>query len=196
MLVFELIFSMFLYKKIIVYCQNIILICFEIYYFCKKYFMDLALIILGIILIILGIGRCFLPVIPGPPLSFAALILLQFTEKKPYTVTELVVFGIATALVTVLDYIIPLWGTKQFGGTKKGVWGSTIGLILGMFFLPPFGIIIGPFLGAFIGELIGGNDTGFALKSAIGSFIGFLAGTFIKVVVSGVITWYFVSALF
>ena len=82
MLVFELIFSMFLYKKIIVYCQNIILICFEIYYFCKKYFMDLALIILGIILIILGIGRCFLPVIPGPPLSFAALILLQFTEKK------------------------------------------------------------------------------------------------------------------
>lgn len=158
--------------------------------------MDIILFISGFVLIILGILGCFLPIIPGTPFSFLALILLQFSSKKPFTMNELIVFGVAALIVTILDYIIPLWGTKKFGGTKYGIWGASIGIVLGMFLLPPFGIIIGPFVGAFVGELLGGKDSGFAFKSALGSFIGFLAGTFMKLILSIIMTWYFIIALF
>ena len=120
--------------------------------------MDILLIIMGSILIISGLLGCFLPILPGPPLSYFALILLQFTSKKPFTTNELAVLAMATIIVTALDYFVPIWGTKKFGGSKYGVWGSTIGLIAGMFLFPPFGIIIGPFIGALIGELVAGPD--------------------------------------
>jgi hypothetical protein len=158
--------------------------------------MDILLIIMGFILIISGLLGCFLPILPGPPLSYFALILLQFSSKKPFTTNELAVLAIATIIVTVLDYFVPIWGTKKFGGSKYGVWGSTIGLIAGMLLFPPFGIIIGPFIGALIGELIAGKNSQFAFKSAFGSFIGFITGTFLKLITSFVITWYFFKALF
>jgi uncharacterized protein YqgC (DUF456 family) len=158
--------------------------------------MDILLIIMGSILIISGLLGCFLPILPGPPLSYFALILLQFTSKKPFTTNELAVLAMATIIVTALDYFVPIWGTKKFGGSKYGVWGSTIGLIAGMFLFPPFGIIIGPFIGALIGELVAGKNSQFALKSAFGSFIGFITGTFLKLITSFVITWYFFKALF
>lgn len=151
---------------------------------------------MGSILIISGLLGCFLPILPGPPLSYFALILLQFTSKKPFTTNELAVLAMATIIVTALDYFVPIWGTKKFGGSKYGVWGSTIGLIAGMFLFPPFGIIIGPFIGALIGELVAGKNSQFALKSAFGSFIGFITGTFLKLITSFVITWYFFKALF
>ena len=151
---------------------------------------------MGSILIISGLLGCFLPILPGPPLSYFALILLQFTSKKPFTTNELAVLAMATIIVTALDYFVPIWGTKKFGGSKYGVWGSTIGLIAGMFLFPPFGIIIGPFIGALIGELVAGKNSQFAFKSAFGSFIGFITGTFLKLITSFVITWYFFKALF
>ena len=104
--------------------------------------------------------------------------------------------GIAAAVVTVLDYVFPVWATKKFGGSKRGVWGATIGLVVGIFFFPPIGIIVGPFVGAFIGEYTSPENKSNALKSAIGSFIGFLLGTGLKFAVSGVITYYFVVELF
>ncbi len=157
--------------------------------------MDIILIIIGSLLIIVGLIGCFLPVLPGPPVSYTALILLQLTSKKPFSTNELLILGAITVAVTVLDYLVPIWGTKKFGGTKKGVWGSTIGLILGLIFFPPFGIIIGPFVGALVGELIGGKDSNFALKSALGSFLGFVLGTLLKLITSGVIAWYFVKEI-
>jgi len=94
------------------------------------------------------------------------------------------------------DYILPVWATKKFGGSKRGVWGATIGLIIGIFFFPPIGLIVGPFVGAFIGEISSNQNQSKALNSAIGSFIGFLMGTGLKFAVSGVITYYFVLELF
>lgn len=157
--------------------------------------MDYVLIVLGILLMISGILGCVLPVIPGPPLSYLGILLLHFTERVQFSSRFLVIWASITVVVYALDYIIPAWGTKKFGGSKRGVWGSMIGLVTGLFFFPPFGIIIGPFLGAIIGELTSGKDSGTALKSGFGSFVGFLAGTMLKLITSGMMTWYFFKEL-
>ncbi len=147
--------------------------------------MDIVLVVIGFVLCLIGIIGSFLPVLPGPFTSWLGLLLLHFTNAIPQNWTFLgVTLGIAV-FVWVLDYIVPVWGTKRFGGTKYGMIGSSIGLVIGLVFFPPFGILIGPFVGAFIGELIkDGTNSSKALKAAFGSFLGFLAGTFMKLMVS------------
>lgn len=145
--------------------------------------MDYILLILGIALIVIGFLGSFLPVLPGPPLSWAGLLCLHFIDK--ITLNPWILWGsfIAMLIITVLDYIIPAQGTKRFGGSNYGVWGTNIGLIVGIFAPIPAGFILGPFIGAFVGEMIyNSDDITRALKAAIGSFIGFLVGTFIKIV--------------
>jgi uncharacterized protein len=142
--------------------------------------MDSILLILGLVCCIVGLFGSFLPVLPGPFLSWVGLLLLYLTEKIETNYWILGLTLIITLVITVLDYVIPAKGTKRFGGTKYGIWGTNIGLIVGLFF-PPFGFVIGPFLGAFIGELIyNSNDKKSALKAAFGSFLGFLVSTFMK----------------
>jgi len=152
--------------------------------------MDIFLIILAVILFILGIIGCIVPALPGPPLSFVGLLLFHFTRWGGLSINLLIWLGIATVIVTVLDYFFPIWTTKKFGGTKRGVWGATIGLLLGLFWAP-IGIIMGTFLGAFIGEMTGNNNSDKALRSAIGAFLGIIFGTVAKLAVSGVIIFYF-----
>lgn len=156
--------------------------------------MDWLWITLGAIGILAGILGCILPILPGPPIGFAGLLLLQLTSNPPFTARQLTLWGLLAALVTFLDYVVPVWGTKKFGGTKKGIWGSIIGLILGLTF-PPFGIIIGPFIGAVVGEMIDGKEFNHALRAGFGSFIGFLAGTMMKLAVSLFFTYHFITAL-
>ena len=156
--------------------------------------MDFVLITIAGLLVITGIIGCIVPAIPGPPLSYAGIIILHFTRWGGLTPKLLIWLAIFTVLVTVMDYVLPIWVTKKFGGSKRGVWGSVIGLLLGLPFAP-WGIIIGPFLGAFIGEMTSNNDTSKALRSAASSFIGFLLGTGAKFAVFGVILYYFVMAL-
>jgi uncharacterized protein YqgC (DUF456 family) len=157
--------------------------------------MDILLIVLGALFIISGVLGCVLPIIPGPPLSYIGLLLLHFTERYQFSSKFLIIWAVITVVVYALDDLIPAWGTKKFGGSKRGVWGSIIGLVIGMFFFPPFGIIIGPFVGAVVGELTVGKDSGAALKSGFGSFMGFLAGTLLKLIASGMMTWYFVKEM-
>ncbi len=157
--------------------------------------MDILLIILGLIAIIVGLIGCFVPVVPGPPLSWVGILLLYFTDNNSISNSFLWWWLVIAIIVAILDYIIPVWGTKQFGGTKMGVRGSMLGLIVGLFF-PPIGIIFGPFVGALVAELIhDAHDTSKALKSAFGSFIGFLLSTGLKLGVSLTLTWYFVLDL-
>ena len=157
--------------------------------------MDYILIALGIILIISGLLGCIVPVIPGPPLSYIGLLFIHFTEHYQFSNEFLVTWGIVTVVVYALDFIIPAWGTKKFGGSKRGVWGSILGLIIGMFVFPPIGIIVGPFAGAVLGELSSGKESGEALKSGFGSFLGFLLGTLLKLIVSGMMTWHFAKEI-
>ncbi len=143
--------------------------------------MDILLLLIGFTCMIIGIVGSFLPVLPGPSISWVGLLFLYYTDTVP---ANYWVLGITLIIiVTILDYTIPAKGTKHFGGTKYGVWGTNIGLVGGLFF-PPIGFIIGPFVGAFIGEMIyNSQDKKQAFKAAIGSFIGFLASTFIKIFV-------------
>ena len=157
--------------------------------------MDYVLIALGIFFLLLGIAGAILPVLPGPPLSYIGLLMLHFTESHSFSSQFLLIWAGVTIAVYLLDYIISVWGTKKFGGSRQGVYGSIAGLILGLIFFPPFGIIIGPFLGAVVGELIAGKDNQSALKAGFGSFVGFLTGTLLKLIVSGMMTWYFVKEL-
>ena len=157
--------------------------------------MDYLLIAFGILFIISGILGSILPVLPGPPLSYVGLLLLHFTSRHEFSPRFLITWGLITAVVYVLDYLIPIWGTQKAGGSKRGVWGSTIGLVIGLVLFPPFGIIIGPFVGAVLGELSGGKQSKEALRSGIGSFVGFLLGTLLKLIVSGMMAWYFFARL-
>ena len=168
--------------------------------------MDALWIILGIISLLIGIAGAIIPGIPGPAIAYLSLIFLQLTGKSPFEENFLVIMGLIMAGVTVLDYIVPVYGTKKFGGSKRGMWGSTIGLIFGIFILPAtgivlgpfglFGIILGPFLGAYIAETTGGKDSNTAFRAAFGSFIGFLTGTFMKLVYVVVVAFYFFANLF
>ncbi|MCK5857010.1 MAG: DUF456 domain-containing protein [Bacteroidales bacterium] len=154
--------------------------------------MEAAIIIIGLILIIIGIIGCIIPGIPGPPIAFIALILLQFAEATPFTWSFMLAWFSIVIVVTLLDFYVPIWGTKKFGGSKYGTYGSIVGLLLGLL-IPPWGIIIGPFLGAYSGELIAGKHNDDALRAGFGAFVGFVAGTLMKLVVSFLIAYYFIS---
>lgn len=153
--------------------------------------MDVVLIIIGIILLLIGLIGCIIPGIPGPPIAYIGLLIQVFKTENPFTTKFLIIWALIMIAVSLLDYIVPVIGTKKFGGSKRGVWGSVIGLFAGIFFFPPIGLIIGPFLGAFIGELTGGKETESALKAGFGSFMGFITGVALKLVVTGLMAYYF-----
>ena len=147
--------------------------------------MDLILIVLGLILMILGVIGSLLPVLPGPITGWFGLLLLFLTSAIPINYYLLGITFFIALLIFLLDYIIPGIGAKRFGGSKKGATGATVGLIVGLLLPIPLGFVIGAFVGAFIGELIHDPmDLKRALKSAFGSFIGFLASTTMKLFAS------------
>jgi len=156
--------------------------------------MDIALLIFGILLMILGILGSFLPVLPGPITSWFGLLLLHLSDAVPMNWTFLGITFVIAFIIWLIDYIIPAMGTKRFGGTRYGVIGTMVGLVLGILFFPPFGLIIGPFLGAFVGEMIkDSKDSKKALKAAFGSFIGFITSTFLKFIAAVVFAGLFFS---
>ena len=155
---------------------------------------DYLLLILGIIAMILGIIGCLVPVLPGPPLSFLGLLLLHFTKFANFTTTALIIFASVAVIVSILDYLVPVWGTKKFGGSKYGTRGATVGLVIGLF-LGPLGIIIGPLIGAFVGEMIFKDDVKYAFKAGFGSLLGFLTGIGLKLATSLIMTFYFAKTL-
>ena len=162
--------------------------------------MTYLLIIVSIVLVLIGLVGAIVPGIAGPPFSFLGVLALSFVKGVNHSTEFLVIMGIIGAVIFALDYVIPIWGTKTLGGTKAGVRGSTIGLILGLLItlIFPIGfiaVLLGPFIGAYIGEKNAGTDDNLAWRSAFGSFVGFIAGTFIKVVYSIVCIYYIIKDL-
>jgi uncharacterized protein YqgC (DUF456 family) len=149
--------------------------------------MEALLVIAGAGLVVVGVVGCVLPVLPGPPLSFAGLLLLWWArgwDAGSFGVTTVVVLGGLSVLVTVLDFVLPAWGARRYGASKAGVWGSVLGMIVGIFFFPPFGMLAGAFLGALGGELLVGKDGDEAGRAAWGVFVGTVAGIGLKLAVS------------
>jgi len=137
--------------------------------------------------------------LPGVPIAYAGLWILHATDKVQFSWSFLLIWGIVTVVVQVIDTVVPVWGTKMMGGSKAGVWGSTIGLIIG-FFCGIWGVIIGPFIGAVIGELIaqrrqGIRSFGKAVKAGTGAFLGLLTGIILKLITVGIMCFFFVKAL-
>lgn len=155
--------------------------------------MDFLLLTAGIICLFVGLAGAVLP-LPGPPLSYAGVLLIHFSKFAEFSEHLLYGLGIITVIVALLDYYIPIWGTKRFGGTRAGVLGSTAGLLIGLF-LGPWGFFIGVFLGAFLGELLFGDKRN-AFKAALGSFLGFAAGILIKVTLCLLMIYYVCRELF
>ena len=146
--------------------------------------LDIILIVISALCMIAGLAGCILPFLPGPPIAYVGLVILHFTDKVQYSTTQLIVWLLIVAVLQVLDYFTPMLGSKYSGGSKWGNWGCIIGTLVGLFFLP-WGIILGPFLGAVIGELLGNKEFSQALKSGVGSLLGFIFGTLLKFVVCG-----------
>ena len=158
--------------------------------------MDILLITISVLLLLIGILGSIFPILPGPPIVFCGLLLIQFSSKQPFSIELLIIFGVLSALSAVIDNVLPIYATKKFNGSKKGVWGSGIGLIIGLFFFPPLGIIIGPMIGAFVGEIIDGKSANNAVRPAFGSFIGFLSSIFLRLALSIVMAYYFIIKVF
>ena len=162
--------------------------------------MNIVLSILAVILMLVGLVGAIVPGIAGPPFSFLGLLAVSFVDGVNHSTEFLVVMGVIAAIVYVLDYVVPAWGTKQLGGTQAGVRGSTIGLILGLLvtIVFPIGfiaVLLGPFMGAYVGEKSVGTDDHKAWKAAFGSFVGFLVGTGLKVIYACVCIYFIAKDL-
>lgn len=144
--------------------------------------MEILLVILSIILLVGGIAGCILPILPGVPLAYAGVLLMHWTDKVHFSTTQLVVWLVIVIVLQILDYISPILGSKYGGGTSHGNRGCMAGTILGLFFMP-WGIILGPFMGAVVGEMLGGSDLPHAVRAGVGSLIGFMLGTLLKIFV-------------
>lgn len=156
--------------------------------------MEIFLLIVAFLLMLVGIIGCIVPGLPGVPIAYAGLWVAQAADRIDFSWQMLLIWGIVTVVVSVLDYVVPAWGTKQFGGTKYGVWGSTIGVFVGLF-LGPWGVIVGPLVGAILGEMLGGKQMAEALKAGWGSFIGLLFGTILKLICCGLMTVALIQAI-
>ena len=157
--------------------------------------MDIFLLIVAFLFLLIGIIGCIVPGLPGTPISYAGLWIAQATNRVDFSWQFLLIWGIVVVVISVLDYVVPAWGTKKFGGSSWGVWGSTIGVFIGLFF-GAVGVIVGPLVGAILGELIAGKQLGAALKAGWGSFIGILFGTVIKLIACGLMTVALIRAIF
>lgn len=156
--------------------------------------MDIILIILGVSALLLGLIGCIVPLLPGPPVAYAALLMLQLTSPAPFSSTQLLLWLLIVVFVQLIDYFLPMLGSKYSGGGRWGSRGCLVGTLIGLFFMP-WGLLVGPFLGAYLGTLIEGRNQSEALKSGFGSLLGFLLGTVLKCLVCGYFVWQFVVAL-
>ena len=159
--------------------------------------LTIFLIIIGFVVAIAGMVGCILPILPGPLLSYCALILLSWIKNwQIFSQTFLIVMGVVTIFLMMLDYVAPALGAKKYGASKRGLWGSAIGMIIGIFFIPPWGMIVGAFMGALVGELASGKSGRKALRAGWGILIGNVLVVGLKLAFTAVVLFYYIKEMF
>lgn len=158
-------------------------------------------IILAVIMILVGLLGSVVPGLAGPPFSWLGILFIHLSDAADFSLTFLLITAAIAAIITVMDYVIPSMSTKHHGGSKAGVWGCNIGLIISIVGLPfgptgLLGVVFWPFVGAFVGELISGKQKREALRAAWGAFLGFLAGTGLKLAYGIVAAVFVIKGLF
>ena len=154
--------------------------------------MDEIIYLIALLLFLIGIVGSFLPILPGPFISFLGVLLVFMTTEIPIDNQTIWILGFLMLVVTAGDYILQIVGVKKLGGGKNAIRGTIIGSLLGLF-VPPFGILLGALIGAFVGAKSELNSNPKAFKIALGAFIGFLLGTGVKLVYSIYILYYFTT---
>ena len=158
--------------------------------------MEILLIVMAFLLLVVGLIGSVVPIIPGPPLSYIGLLLLQWSGNVDFSSAFLWFWAVVTVIITLADYYLPVLMTQKFGGSRSATIGSILGLLIGLFFFPPIGLIIGSFLGALAGELLHNRtESAKAFKVALGTFLAFLFGTGAKLIISSVMLFYAIKAM-
>lgn len=157
--------------------------------------MEIFLYIIGTVLVLVGIIGSIAPGVPGPPLAYVALLILEWSKDSDVFSTEfLVVLGVITLVVTIVENLLPLAGARIYGASRQGMWGAVIGLVAGIFVFPPFGLIFGVLIGAVAGELLAGRNSRQAWRAGLATFAGNMASIFLKLALSFVIAYYFFTS--
>lgn len=161
--------------------------------------MNVLIDIIAIFAALAGIAGCLLPAIPGPPLSYCSILLLYLFNNPENEITSrfLIIWIVIVAAVTILDYVVQPYFTKVTGGSKLAVRYSIAGMVAGMIFFPPMGIIIGSFAGAFIAEfIVNKKPLKNSLLAAGGAFLGFMFGAGLKLAACVTLFYYTLKFIF
>jgi uncharacterized protein YqgC (DUF456 family) len=157
--------------------------------------MELALYVLAAALIVGGLLGSILPVLPGIPMVFGGIWLAAAVDGYQHLgVWWLVGIGALGVAGIAIDFVASTLGAKRVGASRRALWGAALGTVVGMFFGVP-GLLIGPFAGALIGELASGNSVLRATHVGVGTWLGLLFGTLVKLVISFVMVGLFGLAL-
>jgi len=156
----------------------------------------IVLIILGLLFSLIGLIGCIVPIIPGPPLSFFALIILSYAKNwEPFSTLFLIIMAGLTIVVTLLDYVVPAIGAKRYGASTLGVWGSIIGMLFGLFIFPPWGMLIGAIAGALAGELLSGKRGKKVVRAGWGVLVGNILCIGLKLAFSGAVLFFYIKEM-
>jgi uncharacterized protein YqgC (DUF456 family) len=148
--------------------------------------MDTTILLwlLAAILVLAGLIGLLLPVLPGPPLLFAGLLVAAWAEDFAYVGAGWLAVFVALAVLTyAVDFAATALGAKRFGASKRAVVGAAVGAVVGVFFGLP-GILLGPFVGAVIGELTAQRELRDAGRAGVGATLGLAFGVAVKLVLA------------
>jgi len=158
--------------------------------------VSIVLTIVGFLVAIFGIVGCILPAIPGPLVSYLSLIIISFVmDWDVFSISFLIVMAALAALVMFLDYILPAGGARRYGASRWGVTGSVVGMVIGFFFFPPFGVFAGAFIGAIIGEILARKRGKDAVRAGWGVFMGVMLGLGVKLAYSATCLFFYIKAV-
>ena len=156
--------------------------------------MDNILIVLAGIFLITGLIGCLTSKLPGIPISYLGIILLHYSSIAEFSSHFLIRWGVIIIAVQGLDYLIPSWEKRKFGGSKTNIWGSLLGTLAGMYF-GAWGIIIGASTGALAGQLLAGKESNRTIRENVSSFVFFILGTISRFAVAGILLYHYVADL-